>query len=291
MRALSREGEFPTDQYLIGQVRLQHLLERVDPLVRRGFGEGQVMPQDVEAMIRSLKGEANECKAQLSLSASRDVTIGLQSHSFEIHLYQTTLFDVFPSSTESIDQTTALYRIDTLCHGLAAARQFINFYHALPHGIEKNFSFLHWISAGFCLAASCKLALASLEPSVRYHEQVNGLRDTLNMQDELRKFVQRMNLLDKECKGGKWEQHEIFFYQHWLQNLSEWFEGQYRLAHSDSAGPNDNGMTFATTGISENNIYEETDPGFSWLDLHDVTIEEMLNAWLGPGGLPTYPRR
>lgn len=219
------------------------------------------------------------------------MTIGLQSHSFEIHLYQTTLFDVFPSSTESIDQTTALYRIDTLCHGLAAARQFINFYHALPHGIEKNFSFLHWISAGFCLAASCKLALASLEPSVRYHEQVNGLRDTLNMQDELRKFVQRMNLLDKECKGGKWEQHEIFFYQHWLQNLSEWFEGQYRLAHSDSAGPNDNGMTFATTGISENNIYEETDPGFSWLDLHDVTIEEMLNAWLGPGGLPTYPRR
>lgn len=35
------------------------------------------MPQDVEVMIRSLKGEANECKAQLSLSASRDGKLAL----------------------------------------------------------------------------------------------------------------------------------------------------------------------------------------------------------------------
>ena len=74
---LSQEGEFPTDQYLIGQVRLQHLLERVDPLIKRGFGEGQVMAQDVEAIIRSLKSEANECKAQLSLPASRDGKLAL----------------------------------------------------------------------------------------------------------------------------------------------------------------------------------------------------------------------
>jgi hypothetical protein len=111
------------------------------------------------------------------------------------------------------------------------------------------------------------------------------------MPGEVQRLSQRMNTIDQECKGEKWDQHEIFFYRDWLQHLDEWFEAQYRLAHSDSAGENNNGTAFAAGGISDNtgNIYEseETDAsaGFPWLNLQDVTIEEMLNAWLGPAGM------
>ncbi|CAI7616103.1 unnamed protein product [Penicillium pancosmium] len=286
---LSQECEFPADRYLLGQVRLQHMLERIDSLVRRGFSESQARPADIEAIVRSLQSDAQECKARLPVD--RDLTTGIQSHTFEIHLHQTVVFDVFPAPTISIDQSAALLRVDALCHGLAAAKQCIDDYFELPVGIEKKFSYSQWTSIGFCLAASCKLVLASLEPSVRHHDQVKGLREALNMPGEVKRLSQRMNTIDQECKGEKWDQHEIFFYRDWLQHLDEWFEAQYRLAHSDSAGENSNGTAFAAGGISEHtgNIYdsEETDAsaGFPWLNLQDVSIEEMLNAWLGPAAM------
>lgn len=215
--------------------------------------------------------------------------VRVQNHAFEIHLYQTTFFDVFPSSTAVVDQSLVLFRIDALCHGLAAAKQFIDFFFSLPTGIEKTFSYFQWISTGFCLAASCKLALASLEPSVRYHDQVKGLRETLNMPYELQRLANRMEALDKECKAGKWDEHEIFFYQEWLRHLSDWFDGQHRLAQSDSAGENNNGLSLSAVGPSESNIYGESDSGFPWVDLQDVAIEEMLNAWLVPAGMTSFP--
>ncbi|KAJ5995649.1 hypothetical protein N7481_002626 [Penicillium waksmanii] len=285
---LSQECEFPADRYLLGQVRLQHMLERIDSLVRRGFSESQARPADIEAIVRSLQSDAQECKAHFPINTAldRDLTIGIQSHTFEIHLHQTVVFDVFPASTISIDQSAALIRVDALCHGLAAAKQCLDWYYELPVGIEKKFSYSQWTSIGFCVAASCKLVLASLEPTVRHHDQVMGLREALNMRGEIQKLIQRMNTIDQECKGEKWDQHEIFFYKEWLQHLGEWFEAQYRLAHSDSAGENNNGIVFAS-GISDNNIYDpdEPDAGFPWLNLQDVTIEEMLNAWLGPAGM------
>lgn len=306
---LSQACEFPADRYLLGQVRLQHMLERIDSLVRRGFSESQARPADIEAIVRSLQSDAQECKARLPVDRdckltlqciiiistgdlnpnTRAVTTGIQSHTFEIHLHQTVVFDVFPASTISIDQSAALLRVDALCHGLAAAKQCIDDYYELPVGIEKKFSYSQWTSIGFCVAASCKLVLASLEPSVRHHDQVKGLREALDMPGEVQRLSQRMNTIDQECKGEKWDQHEIFFYRDWLQHLSEWFEAQYRLALSDSAGEN-NGVVFAG-GVSDStgNIYdsEETDAsaGFPWLNLQDVSIEEMLNAWLGPAAM------
>lgn len=181
------------------------------------------------------------------------MTIGIQSHTFEIHLHQTVFFDVFPASTISSDHSVALLRVDALCHGLAAAKQCLDSYFELPVGTEKKLSYTQWTSLGFCVAASCKLVLASLEPSVRHHDQVKGLREALNMRGEVAKLSQRMNFIDQECKGGKWDQHEMFFYREWLTHLSEWFEAQYRLAQSDSAGENNNGIAFSSE-ISDNNI-------------------------------------
>lgn len=60
---LSQEGEFPSDQYLLSQVQMQHMLERVDSLVRRGFVENQATLVDVDAMVRSLQNEAKEYRA------------------------------------------------------------------------------------------------------------------------------------------------------------------------------------------------------------------------------------
>ncbi|KAK6815440.1 hypothetical protein RU639_008907 [Aspergillus parasiticus] len=262
---LSQECEFSTDRYLLGQVQVQHMLVRIDSLVARGF-------------------------ARLPVPIDHDVFQGIPSHAFDIHLYQTIFFDVYPSSAASFDHSMALLRIDALCHGLAAAKQFMSFYFSLPPGIEKRFSYTQWTMTGFSVAASCKLVLASLEPSVRDHDQVRGLRETLDMRHEIQKSVKRLNTLDQECKGGKWDQHEMFFYQDWLRFLSEWFEEKYRLAQSDSAGENNGALGVFTPGISENNIYEEPqpDPGFPWVDLQDVTIEEMLNVWLEPINMPHY---
>ncbi|KAJ5317423.1 hypothetical protein N7508_001931 [Penicillium antarcticum] len=265
------------------------MLVRIDSLVARGFGENQP-PADIEVMISSLQSDFEDCKARLPVPIDYDVFQGIPSHAFEIHLYQTTFFDVYQSSAASFDQPMALLRIDALCHGLAAAKQFMSFYFSLPPGIEERFSYTQWTMTGFSVAASCKLVLASLEPSVRDHNQVRELRETLDMRHEIQKSVKRMNTLDQECKGGKWDQHEMFFYQDWLRFLSEWFEEKYRLAQSDSAGENNGALGVFTTGISENNIYEEPqpDPGFPWVGLQDVTIEEMLNAWLGPMNMPHY---
>ncbi|KAE8346404.1 hypothetical protein BDV24DRAFT_123822 [Aspergillus arachidicola] len=284
---LSQECEFSTDRYLLGQVQVQHMLVRIDSLVARGFGENQA-PADIEVMISSLRSDFEDCKARLPVPIDHDVFHGIPSHAFEIHLYQTIFFDVYPSSAASLDHSMALLRIDALCHGLAAAKQFMSFYFSLPSGIEKRFSYIQWTMTGFSVAASCKLVLASLEPSVRDHDQVRGLRETLDMRHEIQKSVQRLNTLDQECKGGKWDQHEMFFYQDWLRFLSEWFEEKYRLAQSDSSGENNDALGVFTTGISENNIYQEPqpDPGFPWVDLQDVTIEEMLNVWLEPMNMP-----
>ncbi|QRD90822.1 hypothetical protein F9C07_2203275 [Aspergillus flavus] len=286
---LSQECEFSTDRYLLGQVQVQHMLVRIDSLVARRFGENQA-PADIEVMIRSLQSDFEDCKARLPVPIDHDAFQGISSHAFDIHLYQTIFFDVYPSSAASIDHSMALLRIDALCHGLAAAKQFMSFYFSLPPGIEKGYSYTQWTMTGFSIAASCKLVLASLEPSVRDHDQVRGLRETLDMRHEIQKSVKRMNTLDQECKGGKWDQHEMFFYQDWLRFLSEWFEEKYRLAESDSAGENNGALGVFTTGISEKNIDEEPqpDPGFPWVGLQDVTIEEMLNVWLEPMNMPHY---
>lgn len=42
---------------------MQHMLERVDSLVRRGFVENQATLVDVDAMVRSLQNEAKEYRA------------------------------------------------------------------------------------------------------------------------------------------------------------------------------------------------------------------------------------
>ncbi|KAJ5741783.1 hypothetical protein N7533_011192 [Penicillium manginii] len=291
---LSQECEFPADQHLLGEVRLQHMLQRIDSLVRRGFSEDQARSTDIEATVRSLQIEAQNCKAQLLNNAGfdRDVNINIQSHTFEIHIHQTVFFDVFPQSTPSHDHSISLLRIDALCHGLAAAKQCLEYYFKLPVGIEKKFSYSQWTSMGFCVAASCKLVLASLEPSVRHHDQVAALREALNMRGEVQRLSQRMNTIDSECKGENWDGCEVFFYREWLQHLGEWFEAQYRLAHSDSAGENGSGGGIVFGGaVGENGpgLFEtdasEPDAGFPWLNLQDVTIEDMLNAWLGPAGM------
>lgn len=69
---LSQEGEFPADRYMLGQVRFQHMLERIDSLVKRGFSESQARPVDIEAIVHSLQSQAQECKAQFLTNAGPD---------------------------------------------------------------------------------------------------------------------------------------------------------------------------------------------------------------------------
>lgn len=43
---------------------MQHMLERVESLVRRGFAENQATLVDVDTMVRSLQNEAKAYRAQ-----------------------------------------------------------------------------------------------------------------------------------------------------------------------------------------------------------------------------------
>ncbi|KAJ5099660.1 hypothetical protein N7532_006661 [Penicillium argentinense] len=284
---LSQECEYPTDRHLINYVQLQHMLGRIDALVIR---EEQVPPLEVNGIIRSLLADFEEYKSQLPFPVDSDVLAALQVRAFRVHIYQSAVFDFYPPFHNITDQSLALPRIEALCHGLSAAKDFITFYFSLPLGIEKSYSYLHWVNAGFIIAASCKLAIASLEPSVRHNPQVKELRESLDYPRELSNLTQRMYAVDRECKGSSGDQHETFFYQEWLRHLGEWFAGKYRLAELDSSEINDGGLAISASGVADNGLYGDPpqDTDFPWADLQDVTVEELLNAWLGPMAMPNF---
>jgi hypothetical protein len=201
----------------------------------------------------------------------------MQYQTLELQLCQISLLDNKHASTPS-DGFLLVSRIDTLCHGLAAAKRFVEFYFTLPPTIEKSYSFLNWLQTGFIVAAACKLVIVSLDPSLRYNVQVEELREALDLPKVLQFYVQRLHDVAKTCKDG-----EFAHYQKWLLAASVWFEKTYRAASlevSSNAGAelSVEGLEFADPGLGQ---YALPDPSIFGLDL-DVTIEELMSGWMGP---------
>ncbi|KAJ6096810.1 hypothetical protein N7486_007556 [Penicillium sp. IBT 16267x] len=267
--------EYPTDRYMIYYVQLQHMLERMNSLTTKSI-EGH---PDVELQLHSFRAEVEEYKNQLPIPLTCDVLIAMQYQTLELQLCQISLLDNKHASTPG-DGFLLVSRIDTLCHGLAAAKRFVDFYFTLPPTIEKSYSVLNWLTTGSIVAAACKLVIVSLDPSLRYNVQVEELREALDLPKVLQFYVQRLHEVAKTCKDG-----DFAHYQKWLLATSVWFEKTYRAASarlevsSNSGGElSVEGMDFSDPSLGQ---YALPDPSIFGLDL-DVTIEELISGWMGP---------
>ncbi|KAJ5107989.1 hypothetical protein N7456_004664 [Penicillium angulare] len=293
---LSHDCEFPTDRYLLGHVQLQRMLSEVDTLVAQGYDEIQAPPSDIESMIHCLQSDMDEYKSLLPAPMHNNIFSEVQSHFFDVHLWQTAFFDVYRPSAASIDPTVTLLRTHALCQGLAAAKRFISYYFSLPFGIERTFSYLQWTAIGFGIATACRLTLAALDRSVQYNANVQTLRETLDIPRELLRIRQRLREVDTQWKDGKADHQQIIFYQDWVWYLSGWFEEKCRMEQSDDASASGSdqghGMVLTATSISDGNFYGDFQPQpgvnfIPWSNAQDYTIEDMFNTWVGGNAMPT----
>ncbi|KAJ5927977.1 hypothetical protein N7466_006933 [Penicillium verhagenii] len=190
----------------------------------------------------------------------------MQYQTLELQLCQISLLDNKQASTPS-DGFLLVSRTDTLCHGLAAAKRFVDFYFTLPPTIEKSYSYVHWLQTGFVVAAACKLVIVSLDPSLRYNVHVQELREALDLPRVMGFYVGRLQDVAKTCKNG-----EFAHYQNWLVAASVWFEKTYQAASAEVSRTN---VEMSMQGL------DFSDPNLLGLDL-DLTIEELMTGWMGP---------
>lgn len=83
---LSQKCEYPTDQYMIYYVQLQHMLERMNTLATASI-EGH---PDMERHIRSFRIEVENYKNRLSIPPSSDGESSLSQHEVDSTLMSDT---------------------------------------------------------------------------------------------------------------------------------------------------------------------------------------------------------
>ncbi|OJZ85622.1 hypothetical protein ASPFODRAFT_218903 [Aspergillus luchuensis CBS 106.47] len=268
---LSRVAEYPTDRYIIYYVQLQHMLQRFDALTMTSIERHP----DMEQHIRAFRAEVEQYKNQLPVDPTCDPFIATQYHTLELQICQISLIDTKVASTPS-DSFLLVSRSDTLCHGLAASKRFLDYYLKLPPVIERNYSIVIWLSSGFLVAAACKLVLAALHPSLRLNTQVQELRDALDMPKMLQFFVARLDAIAKTCKDG------VFSHYHkWTLAAATWFDKAYQVAQLEAAKIVENeSLRFAEQNQNMDQGIQ-TDPNLFGLDF-DITMEELMGGWSGP---------
>ncbi|KAJ5080993.1 hypothetical protein N7456_013703 [Penicillium angulare] len=273
---LSEKAEYPTDRYMIYYVQLQHMLERIDALTLTSIEQHP----DMEQHIRTFRAEVELYKNRLPVDSTWDPFIATQVHTLELQICQISLIDTKAGSIAS-DSFLLVSRSDTLCHGLAVSKRFLDYYHKLPPTIEKNYSIIIWLSSGFLIAAASKLVLAALNPSLRHNRQVQELRDALDIPKMLRFFVDRHEAVAKTCKDGVFSN-----YQKWLAAAITWFDKAYQVAQLEAAKilENEALSSFEASQFTEQNQMgqnDPSDPSLFGLDF-DITMEEFMGGWIGP---------
>ncbi|KAJ5263774.1 hypothetical protein N7478_011379 [Penicillium angulare] len=273
---LSEKAEYPTDRYMIYYVQLQHMLERMDALTLTSIEQHH----DMEQHIRAFRAEIELYKNRLPVDPTCDPFIATQYHTLELQICQISLIDGKAASVAS-DGFLLLSRSDTLCHGLAVSKRFLDYYLKLPPTIEKNYSIVTWLSTGFLIAAASKLVLAALNPSLRHNRQVQELRDALDIPKMLNFFVDRHEAVAKTCKDGSFSH-----YQKWLVAAITWFDKAYQVAQLEAAKiiENEAFASFEASQFTEQNQMGQNDPpdpNLFGLDF-DITMEELMGGWIGP---------
>lgn len=214
------------------------------------------------------------------------VLISAQYCALELHLCQISLFDTDPNATSN-DVLLLNSKIDTLCHGLSAAKRFYDYYTAsIALGHERGFTYIQWMQTGFTIALACKLTLAALDPSLRHNLHVQELREALDLTGRLRHFQIRMSHIDRQDSSlpEHKRKHAPSHYEKWLICVAEWFDGKYRAALADPMAGIMGTMSYPTENSQypDNNIDAGVqDQNLFWTELQDMSIEEIL-GWMGP---------
>ncbi|KAJ6171667.1 hypothetical protein N7470_000734 [Penicillium chermesinum] len=213
--------------------------------------------------------------------------IAAQYCALELHLCHISLFDPDPN-TASTSDSLLVSKIDTLCHGLAAANQFFDYYaETTPLGQERGFTYVQWMQTGLIIAVACKLTLAALDPSLRQNTHLQKLREALDFAGRLRLFQMRLTHIDRPDTSlpEHKRKHAPSHYENWLNCVAEWFEGKYRAALADPMA----GITSTMSNPMEDSQYADgsvdagaqLDQNLFWMELQDMSIEEIL-SWMGP---------
>ncbi|THC99514.1 hypothetical protein EYZ11_000974 [Aspergillus tanneri] len=260
---LAQEPEYPSDQYTIHLVRLQHLLERIDEVSISHPPDMQGRMAEMERHIFAFRQELEDMKNQLSYTRTNCLIIALQCHTIELYLTQVSLFDKFhaipphhyisPSNATHPEAPPSFYprrqrepsmlpssmtfRIDSLCRGLAAAERYFDSVLTWPVGVEDNISYMQWVQIGFILAISAKLAVTASDPLLYRHERVGPLCDALNMPLVLQNCRRRMQALSNRNVDETGEQDVYSHYEQWLCHIHEWFDRNYCLTQPDGLPP------------------------------------------------------
>ncbi|KAK1148365.1 hypothetical protein N8T08_010176 [Aspergillus melleus] len=255
---LAQDPEYPSDQFTIHLVRLQHVLERIDEMSVSHPPGMQGRVAEIERHIYNFRQEMEDFKAQLSFTRTNCLIISMQLHTLELYLTQVSLFDKFhpissynyPSPTTSNPDappsfhprrqrepsmlpTSMPFRIDSLCRGLIAAERYFDSVLTWPVGVEHNTSYMQWVQIGFILAISAKIAVAASDPCFYRNERVGPLCDALNMPVVLHNCRRRMQALSSYGMDESGEPDVYYHYDQWLRHIHEWFDRNYCLAQPD----------------------------------------------------------
>ncbi|KAJ5232004.1 hypothetical protein N7468_004960 [Penicillium chermesinum] len=256
-------------------------------LATSGIAQGSGFHGELDRHVHAFRAEVEEYKAQLPFPINADYLIAAQYCALELHLCHISLFDPDPN-TASTSDSLLVSKIDTLCHGLAAANQFFDYYaETTPLGQERGFTYVQWMQTGLIIAVACKLTLAALDPSLRQNTHLQKLREALDFAGRLRLFQMRLTHIDRPDTSlpEHKRKHAPSHYENWLNCVAEWFEGKYRAALADPMA----GITSTMSNPMEDSQYADgsvdagaqLDQNLFWMELQDMSIEEIL-SWMGP---------
>ncbi|GFF34577.1 hypothetical protein IFM51744_02495 [Aspergillus udagawae] len=275
-QSLAASSICPSDLQLLHIVHLQQLLESIDHLSPQNASELHSTDAVLEPHFRKMKAELDHFRADSLTAFAHNQFLVMQFHTAELYLCQITLFD---RKTPNDSMVWSSLHVEALSMGLVAARQFFQFYLALPLRSETVFNNTQWVQAGFCLTLAAKLSVAASDSSI--DQQVAKLRDSLDMSLILQKVILRVQALVSPLVDARGERDVFYHYHNRLKRLQWWYETQMTqipVQRQRHASPTTMAYDPILTARPSPVLTEDLQAQWPRL-LPDSTIDDLFNEW------------
>ncbi|GIJ85101.1 hypothetical protein Asppvi_003956 [Aspergillus pseudoviridinutans] len=274
--SLAASSIYPSDSQLLHIAHLQRLLESIDDLSPQNAPELHCTDAVFEPLFRKMKAELDQFRADSLTAFAHNQLLVMQFYTAELYLCQITLFD---RKTPNDSMFWSSLRVEALSVGLVAARQFFQFYLALPWRSETVFNNTQWVQGGFCLTLAAKLSVAASDSSI--NRQVAKFRDSLDMSLILQQVILRVQALVTPLVDARGERDVFYHYENRLKRLQLWYETQMaqipvqRQRHASPIAMAYNPiLTAGPSPITTEDLQSQ------WPSLlPDSTIDDLFNEW------------
>ncbi|PKX96388.1 Zn(II)2Cys6 transcription factor [Aspergillus novofumigatus IBT 16806] len=281
-QSLAASSLSPSDSQLPHIIHLQRLFESIDHLSPQNAPELHCTDAVFEPHFRKMKGELDQFRADSLTAFARNQFITMQFHTAELYLCQITLFD---RKTLNDSMFWSSLRVEALSMGLVAARQFFQFYLALPLRAETVFNNTQWVQGGFCLTLAAKLSVAASDSSI--DRQVAKLRDALDVSLILQQVILRVQALVTPLVDARGDRDVFYHYENRLKRLQWWYETQMtqipvqRQPHaSQTAMAYNPNTTAGPSPVPAEDLHAQ------WPSmLPDATIDDLFKEWNSDVGI------